>query len=257
MISIKTDSEIQKMREAGKIAAQVLKKLKNDVQPGISTYDLDQIGKRYINELGATSACYGYQYNDKVFPSYTCISVNNEVVHGIGIQSKILNPGDIVSLDVSIFYNGYAADNALTTAVQAIPENAVKLLEYTEKSLFIGIEKALAGNRVGDISFAIQKTIENMGLSVVRDFVGHGIGKQLHEEPQIPNFVTSYHSIRKTPLLRPGMVLAIEPMVNLGGGAVKYADDGWTVLTKDGSLSAHFEHTILITQNKPEILTII
>lgn len=257
MIPLKTAVEVKKMAEAGKVAALVLKKLKDAAKEGVNTYDLDQLGFKYMKELGAISACYQYQHGGLFFPSYTCLSLNNEVVHGIGNKNRILKEGDILSIDVSIFYEGYAADNAATIPIGKISEEAACLLKATEEALFLGIEKAIIKNRVGDISFAIQKSVESQGFSVVKDFVGHGIGQSLHEEPQIPNFIKSYHDIRKTPLLKEGMTLAIEPMVNLGASAVFYGEDGWTILTKDNSLSAHFEHTVLITNNKPQILTLI
>ncbi len=255
MIPTKTAQEIIKMEAAGKIAALVLKEMADAVAVGISTYDLDQIAFKAIQRYQAKSACYHYRIGNKVFPAYTCISVNDEVVHGIGKQDKILKAGDLVSLDVSIIYDGYAADNATTLLLPPVPPWLEHLVNSTRNALFLGIEQARPGNRVGDISLAIQTYVEKQGLSVVRDFVGHGIGKSLHEEPQIPNFITSQHLIAKTPLLKEGMTLAIEPMVNLGKPSVYYAKDAWTVLTQDGSPSAHFESTVLITNNEAKVLT--
>ncbi len=255
MIPIKTDQEIIKMEAAGKIAALVLKEMVEAVAVGVSTYDLDQVAFKCMQSYKAESACYRYRIGNKVFPGYTCISVNNEVVHGIGRQDRILKAGDLVSLDVSIIYDGYAADNATTLLLPPIQPSLEHLVHSTRNALFLAIEQARPGNRVGDISLAIQTYVEKQGLSVVRDFVGHGIGKSLHEEPQIPNFITSPHLIAKTPLLKEGMTLAIEPMVNLGKSSVCYAKDGWTVLTQDGSPSAHFESTVLITNHEAKILT--
>ncbi len=255
MIPIKTSSEILKMEAAGKIAALVLKKMIDAVDVGISTYDLDQLAFESMKNYGAQSACYRYKIGNKVFPAYTCISVNNEVVHGIGSKERILKAGDVVSLDVSIIYEGYAADNAYTVIIPPATPALEHLVRSTQNALYLAIEQARPGKHVGDISFAVQSYIEKQGLSVVRDFVGHGIGQAMHEEPQIPNYIKSSQYISKTPALKEGMTLAIEPMVNIGGPAVYYAKDGWTVLTKDGSPSAHFESTILITNNEAKILT--
>lgn len=255
MIPIKTAQELIKMEAAGKIAALVLKEMSDAVAVGISTYDLDQLAFKAIEAYGAKSACYHYRIDNKVFPGYTCISVNNEVVHGIGSKDRILKAGDLVSLDVSIIYDGYAADNATTLILPPAQPAVEHLVNSTRHALFLAIEKAKPGNRIGDISLAVQSYVEKQGLSVVRDFVGHGIGKSMHEEPQIPNFINSPHLIARTPLLKAGMTLAIEPMVNLGRPAVRYAQDGWTVLTQDGSPSAHFESTVLITNDEAKILT--
>lgn len=255
MIPIKTSSEILKMEAAGKIAALVLRKMIDAVDIGVSTYDLDQLAFECMQDYGAQSACYRYKIGNKIFPAYTCISVNNEVVHGIGTKDRILKASDVVSLDVSIIYEGYAADNAYTVIIPPSTPALEHLVSSTQNALQLAIEQAKPGKHVGDISFAVQSYIEKQGLSVVRDFVGHGIGKAMHEEPQIPNYISSAQAIAKTPLLKEGMTLAIEPMVNMGGFAVFYATDGWTVLTKDGSPSAHFESTVLITNNEAKILT--
>lgn len=252
MIPIKNAHEIKLMREACFIAAFVLDKMCENVKPGINTYDLDQLGKELIEKMGAKSACYHYKIGSKYYPAYTCISVNEEVVHGVGSLKKVLLPQDSVSIDVSVVYNNFVGDNARTVFLESAPEEVKKLIRTTETSLSKGIEQARSGNKVGDISAAIQEFVEAHGYSVVRDFVGHGIGHSIHEEPQIPNF-----GRRNTgPELKSGMTLAIEPMVNMGTFEVKYAKDGFTVVTKDRKPSAHFEHTVLITDEGPEILTI-
>ncbi len=240
------------MREACRIAANVLESLARALSPGISTYDLDQMGKRLIEGYGAKSACFAYKVGTRSYPGYICVSVNDEVVHGIGCKDKIIALGDIVSLDVCVRYNGFVGDTARTVALGPIAADADKLLKETQKSLDLGIQAARSGKRVGDISSAIQQHIESRGLSIVKDFVGHGVGRSMHEEPQIPNFGRKGTG----PKLAAGMTLAIEPMVNLGGSAVRYAADQWTAITADASLSAHFEHTILITDTEAEILTI-
>lgn len=253
MIPIKSAEEISKIREASFIAAKVLDEMCKKATPGISTYELDQFGKNLISEMGAESACFNYQVGSKRYPAYTCISVNEEVVHGIGTFKRILKKGDIVSIDVSVLYNSYIGDNAKTVIVESTSKEAEKLLKVTEEALYKGIEQARPDNRVGDISAAIQEHVEKHGFSIVRDFVGHGVGRSMHEEPQIPN-----HGRKNSgPKLKAGMTLAIEPMVNQGGYEVRYADDGWTAVTKDGKLSAHFEHTVLVSEQGPEILTIL
>lgn len=252
MIPIKNEHEIKQMRQASSIAAKVLAQMCRSAVPGISTYELDQLGKHLIEEMGAQSACFNYRVGSKVYPGYTCISVNDEVVHGIGTFKKILQKGDIASIDVSVIYNNFIGDNARTVIIESASEEAQKLLKVTEEALYKGIEQAKPDNRVGDISAAIQEHVEKNGFSIVRDFVGHGVGRSIHEEPQIPNFGRK----NSGPKLKAGMTLAIEPMVNMGGYAVRYADDGWTAVTCDGSLSAHFEHTVLVSDEGPEILTI-
>jgi len=252
MIPIKNKEGIARMRESCAIAALVLKQLKELVRPGITTYDLDQAARDFIAQQGARSACYGYQIGNRRFPAYTCLSVNEEVVHGIGSMKRVLHDGDVVSLDVVIEYNGYIGDNATTVALGAIPPRVAELLKVSEEALYLGIKEAVVGNRIGAISHAIQTYVEAHGFGVVRDLVGHGVGVSMHEEPQIPNFGRKNSGEK----IKPGMTLAIEPMVNLGTYRTKTLSDGWTIVTADNSPSAHFEHTVLTTENGPEILTI-
>jgi methionyl aminopeptidase len=252
MSVVKTAEEIEIMREACRIAATVLEAMKTHVCEGISTYELDQIGRNLMMDEGASSACYNYQVGSRRFPSHTCISVNDEVVHGIASHEKVLKSGDIVALDVTVIYRGYIGDNASTVRVGAIDPKIEGLVTATEAALYEGIRAARKGNRVGDISNAVQRFVESRGYSVVREFVGHGVGRSMHEEPQIPNFGRKGTG----PKLRPGMTLAIEPMVNLGRPEVEVLTDGWTVVSRDHSPSAHFEHTVLITNDDPQILTI-
>ncbi len=254
MIPLKSKEGIARMRESCAIAATVLHELKQCVRPGISTYDLDQMAREAITRLGARSACHGYQIGSRRYPAYSCLSVNEEVVHGIGSLRRILREGDIISLDVVIEYRGYIGDNATTVPLLPVPPRVAELLQVTEAALQIGIRQAQCGRRIGDISSAIQTYVEDHGFSVVRDMVGHGVGTAMHEEPQIPNFVDRKRS--RTDEIRPGMTLAIEPMVNLGGYKTKTLSDGWTTVTADGSPSAHFEHTVLTTEHGPEILTV-
>jgi methionyl aminopeptidase len=252
MIPLKNTEAIKRMRESCLIAATVLARLKEQVRPGITTYDLDQIGRDLIASLGARSACYGYQLQSRRYPAYTCLSVNEEVVHGIGSLKRILRDGDIISLDVVVEYNGYIGDNATTVPVGAIAPRTAELLTVTAEALQIGLRQAVVGNRIGDISHAVQSFVESHGFSVVREMVGHGVGREMHEEPQIPNFGRRNSGEK----IKPGMTLAIEPMVNLGRHEVRTLADGWTVVTRDGSPSAHFEHTVLTTDSGPEILTL-
>lgn len=252
MIPIKNLEAIRRMRESCSVAAAVLAKMKEQVRPGITTYDLDQIGRDLIASFGARSACHGYQLQSRRYPAYTCLSVNEEVVHGIGSLKRILRDGDIISLDVVVEYNGYIGDNATTVPVGAIAPRTAELLKITEEALAIGIQQAQIGNRIGDISHAVQTFVEGHGFGVVREMVGHGVGRAMHEEPQIPNFGRKNTGEK----IKPGMTLAIEPMVNLGTYRVRTLSDGWTVVTSDGSPSAHFEHTVLTTDSGPEILTI-
>ena len=252
MIPIKNPEAIKRMRESCTIAATVLARLKEQVRPGITTYDLDQIGRDLIASFGARSACYGYQLHARRYPAYTCLSVNEEVVHGIGSLKRILRDGDIISLDVVVEFNGYIGDNATTVAVGTIAPRTAELLKVTQEALAIGIQQATVGNRIGDISHTVQTYVESHGFSVVREMVGHGVGRSMHEEPQIPNFGRRNTGEK----IRPGMTLAIEPMVNLGRYDVRTLSDGWTVVTGDASPSAHFEHTVLTTDFGPEILTI-
>ncbi|HYC99889.1 MAG TPA: type I methionyl aminopeptidase [Phycisphaerales bacterium] len=253
-IPIKNAEGIRRMREACAIAAAVLAKLKAEIRPGITTYDLDQIGRDLIAAHGARSACYGYKiHGHPPYPAHTCLSVNEEVVHGIGSLKRVLREGDIISLDVVIDHQGWIGDNAATIPVGPVAPRVAELLRVTEEALYLGIKQAQVGNRIGDISAAVQDHVEKHGFSVVREMVGHGVGRSMHEEPQIPNFVERKRS--RTDEIKPGMTLAIEPMVNLGRYAVRTLADGWTVATVDGSPSAHFEHTVLTTDSGPEILT--
>lgn len=250
MIPIKNERQIVRMREACAVAAAVLQELKQMVRPGISTQDLEESGRQAMARLGASSACYGYQLASRRYPAHTCISVNEEVVHGIPSYRKILRDGDVVAIDIVVSYNGYIGDNAVTVPVGQVAPRVNELLRVTEDALRIGISQAVVGNRIADISQAIQRYVEERGFSVVRDMVGHGVGLAMHEEPQIPNFG---REVREK--IKPGMTLAIEPMVNLGGYKTKTLSDGWTVVTVDGAPSAHFEHTVLTTMAGPEILT--
>lgn len=251
-IPIKSKEGISKMREACAIAATVLEKMKPLVRPGVTTQDLEEAARDWIARLGARSACYGYQHGSRRYPAHTCISVNEEVVHGIPSLRRILREGDVVSLDVVVWYDGYVGDNAFTLPVGVISPRDTRLLEVTREALDIGIRQALVGNRIGDISHAIQAYVEAAGFSVVREMVGHGVGVAMHEPPEIPNFGRKGSGEK----IKPGMTLAIEPMVNLGGHKIRTLADGWTVVTADGSRSAHFEHTVLTSERGPEILTV-
>jgi len=248
VIIIRSPREIEQQKRSNATVAEVFQKLKKVVAPGITTLELDQIAEETIRSRGAIPAFKGY----RGFPATVCISINEEVVHGIPSQRR-LKEGDIVSLDVGTKLNGYFGDGAITLPVGEVDSEAKRLLEVTEKALYIGIEKARVGNRLFDISHAIQTWVESHGFSVVRDFVGHGIGMDLHEEPQIPNFGSPHQG----PRLEKGMVFALEPMVNEGTYEVKILSDGWTVVTADGKRSAHFEHTIAITDGEAEILSIL
>jgi methionyl aminopeptidase len=251
-IPIKNKEGIAKMREAGAIAATVLEKMKPLVRPGVTTQDLEEAARDWIARLGARSACYGYQHGSRRYPAHTCISVNEEVVHGIPSLRRVLREGDVVSLDVVVWYDGYVGDNAYTLPVGKISAADSRLLAVTRESLEVGIRQAVVGNRIGDISNAIQAYVEAAGFSVVRDMVGHGVGVAMHEPPEIPNFGRKGSGEK----IKPGMTLAIEPMVNAGGFKTRALADGWTIVTADGSRSAHFEHTVLTTEHGPEILTI-
>jgi methionyl aminopeptidase len=251
-IPIKDKVAIAKMREACAAAATVLEQLKPLVRPGITTQDLEEAGRDWIARLGARSACYGYQHGGRRYPAHTCISVNDEVVHGIPSFKRVLRDGDIVSLDIVVVHDGYIGDNAFTVPVGPISPGVEKLLRVTREALDIGIKQAQVGNRIGDISAAVQQFVEANGFSVVRDMVGHGVGLSMHEPPEIPNFGRKGTGDK----IKPGMTLAIEPMVNLGAYKTKTLSDGWTIVTADGSPSAHFEHTVLTTDRGPEILTV-
>lgn len=246
MIILKSEREINYLRDAGRIVAETHEEVKKAVKPGVTTLDLDQIAEKYIKGRGAIPAFKGYHG----FTGNICSSVNEEVVHGIPGLRK-LKTGDNVSIDIGAVINGYNGDAAITVPVGEIDAEVQKLLDVTEESLYKGIEQAIIGNRLSDISHAVQSHVEQYGFGVVRDYVGHGIGRSMHEDPQVPN----YGSPGRGPRLKAGMTLAIEPMVNLGTYEVKTLDDGWTVVTLDGKRSAHFEHSIAITDGKPEILT--
>ena len=246
MIILKNERDLEAMRPACAVASAVLDDVAAFIQPGLTTRQVDEFAASRMKHRGAKSAFLGY----RKYPCYTCISVNDEVVHGLANQRQ-LRFGDIVSLDVGVIYNGYVGDTARTVAVGGCGVAAQRLMDITEKALYEGIAQATPGNRVTDISRAIQNYVEGNGYSVVREFVGHGVGRSVHEEPQVPNFVDGKCNQK----LRPGMTIAIEPMVNAGQPGVKVLNDGWTVVTQDGSLSAHFEHTVLITEGEPEILT--
>jgi len=249
MIELKSIDEIKKMKMSAEIVAEVLQKLKETAKPGMNTMEFDEEAKRVIGKhKGAKPAFLGY----RGFPATVCVSINSEVVHGIPKKERIIKEGDIVSVDFGIEKEGYFGDAALTISIGKIDAKAKELMKATKGSLDAGIEKARPGNRLGDISSAVQKYAEGKGFSVVRDFVGHGIGKKLHEDPMIPN----YGEAGKGPELKAGMVLAIEPMVNAGGYEVEVQSDDWTVVTKDRSLSAHFEHTVAITEKGPVILSV-
>jgi len=248
MISIKTTRELNLMREACRISANALKVAGQAIEPGISTKEIDDIVRRYIQKQGATPSFLGYGG----FPASACISVNNVVIHGIPSKHQKLKNGDIVSIDVGAFINGFHGDNAYTYACGDISKEAQALLDATRESLYKGIEQAVAGNRVGDIGHAVQEYVESRSYSVVRDFVGHGVGAKLHEDPSVPNYGKAGRGVR----LVPGMVIAIEPMITAGDYKVKVLEDDWTTVTTDGSLAAHFEHTVAITPDGPVIMTI-
>lgn len=252
MIYIKTKKEIDYIRESCKIVAETLKLVSNNIRPGIATKELDQIAEQYILSNDAKAAFKGYsQAGSYDYPASICVSIDDEVVHGIP-SDRILKEGDLVSIDVGVLKNGYFGDAAISVPVGEVSAEKKKLLEVTEKSLYEGINEAKLNNRVHDISFAIQSYVEFHGFSVVQDLCGHGVGKFLHEEPAVPNFGSRGTGAK----LKKGMTLAIEPMVNAGNYKIKTAKDGWTVLTQDGLPSAHFEHTILISNGLPEILTV-
>jgi methionyl aminopeptidase len=246
MIILKSERDLEAMRPACVVARTVLDEVCDFIQPGRSTREIDQYAAARIKEHGARSAFLGY----RKFPCHLCISVNEQIVHGLASERRV-EFGDIISLDVGVIFNGFVGDNARTVAVGGCSVEAQRLMDVTEAALYEGIARAIPGNRVVHISRAIQNYVESNGCSIVREFVGHGVGRSMHEEPQVPNFDEG----KSSPRLRPGMTLAIEPMVNLGGPDIKLLKDGWTVVTKDGQLSAHFEHTVLVTEGEPEILT--
>ncbi len=247
MISIKNKRELQAMKEACVISARALKLAGEAVQPGVTTAEIDREIRRYIESQGAKPSFLGYGG----FPASACISINNEVIHGIP-GKRVIKAGDIVSVDVGAFYNGFHGDNAATFAAGDVSPEAQALMDATRESLYEGIKAAKAGNRIGDIGAAVQRYVEVRGYSVVRQFVGHGVGANLHEDPSVPNFGTP----GRGPRLLPGMTIAIEPMINAGVYDVKILNDGWTTITADGKLSAHFEHSVAITPDGPVILTL-
>ena len=248
MIILKTSRELAALRKAGTISQAALKLAGEAVEPGISTWEIDRLVRRYIESAKATPSFLGYEG----YPASACISVNDVVIHGIPQKSQILKKGDIVSIDVGACYQGFHGDNAWTFPCGEISPEARALLDAAEKSLFLGIEQARPGNRIGDIGHAVQEYVEARSYSVVREFTGHGVGADMHEDPSVPNFGVPGRGVRLTP----GMVIAIEPMINMGRREIEIKPDGWTVVTRDGSLSAHFEHTIAITKEGPVILTL-
>ena len=247
-ITIKSEREIELMRESCRLLGIVHKELEEAIRPGVSTMDINIIGDTVIRKLG----CIPNFKNYNGYPASVCVSVNDEVVHGIPNKKRILQEGDIISLDAGLIYKGYHSDAARTHGVGVVSPEAQKLMEVTKQSFFEGIKMAKAGNHLHDISNAIDAYVSQFGYGIVRELVGHGIGTKLHEDPQIPNFA----QLRRGPKLRAGMTLAIEPMINMGRADVEWLDDDWTVVTEDGSLSAHYENTILITEGEPEILTL-
>jgi methionyl aminopeptidase len=247
VIVCRSAAELERMRDAGRLVAEVLTELAAHVRPGVTTADLDAMAEQRIAKAGATPAFKGYHG----YPATICASINEEVIHGIPSGRRILNEGDIISIDVGVSLNGYYGDSAITLPVGQVSEEAARLLRVTEESLYKAIERVRPGNRISDIGHAVQHHVEAHGFSVVREFVGHGIGQRMHEEPQVPN----YGEPGRGPRLSEGMVLAIEPMVNAGKPAVKVLADNWTAVTRDSSLSAHFEHTVAVTADGPWILT--
>ncbi|MBI5197511.1 MAG: type I methionyl aminopeptidase [Nitrospirae bacterium] len=248
MIILKSPEEIEKIRAAGKMVAEVFEEVKTWIRPGITTLELDRMAETAIRKRGGTPAFKGY----RGFPCTLCTSLNEEIVHGIPSIRKVLE-GDILGVDMGVWLDGYYGDSAISFPIGKVSDEAKRLLQVAEESLYRGIEKSRVGNRLSDISYAIQSYVEDAGYSVVREFVGHGIGRDLHEEPQVPNYGTP----GKGPRLKTGMVLAIEPMVNIGGPHTRVLADQWTAVTRDGSLSAHFEHTVAILEDGPRILTVL
>lgn len=249
MIVLKTGRELSIMREACRISAGALQTAGKAVEPGVTTAEIDRLAEEYIRSQGGEPNFKNYEG----YPATACISINNEVIHGIPSTKRKLRAGDIVSIDLGAKFDGYHGDNAATFACGDISEEAKRLMDATRESLYEGIKAARAGGRIGDIGHAVQAYVEARGYTVVRQFVGHGVGTRLHEAPEVPNFGTPGRGVR----LIPGMTIAIEPMVNAGAAGVEVQPDGWTVLTKDGSLSAHFEHTVAITADGPKIMTLI
>lgn len=256
MVTIKSKKEIELMREVCKVVALTYQELEKQIKPGMSTWELDQIAERKMRSLGAIPAEKGYDIGIKgipPFPASLCVSINDEIIHGIPSKNRIIKEGDIVSIDTVALKNGYNGDAARTFVVGKASKEAEKLMQVTKQAFFEGIQYAKAGNRIGDVSHAIGEYVHSKGYSVIREFQGHGIGKEMHEDPGIPNYGKAGRGIR----LEPGMTLAIEPMVIQGKPNILELDDGWTIVTEDGSLSAHYENTILITEKEPEILTML
>ncbi|NIO11021.1 MAG: type I methionyl aminopeptidase [Deltaproteobacteria bacterium] len=250
MIVLKSEREIEIMRRANVVVAEILEKLTETVAPGVSTLDLDRMAEEWTYKKNAKPAFKGYAVAGRVYPYSLCTSVNEEVVHGMP-SKRVLKEGDILGIDFGVIVDGFYGDSAVTVPVGKISEEAERLMQVTRDSLYRGIDELREGNRLGDLSSAIQNLVENAGFSVVREFVGHGIGKKLHEEPPVPN----YGETGRGPRLVEGMVLAIEPMVNAGRPEVEVKEDGWTAVTRDRSLAAHFEHSVAITKNGPDILS--
>ena len=250
MIALKSAREIEILRRANVIVAEILQELKRRAAPGVSTLELDELAEELTYKKKAQPAFKGYAMAGRVYPRTLCVSINDEIVHGIPSE-RVLRDGDIVGLDFGVIYEGYYGDSAVTVGIGKVSEEASRLMRVTEEALYRGIEQLHEGKRLGDFAWAIQSIVEGAGFSVVRAFVGHGIGRKLHEEPPVPNYGEPDRGLR----LREGMVLAIEPMVNAGGYEVAMKEDGWTAVTKDGSLSAHFEHSVAITMNGPDILS--
>ena len=256
MVTIKSKKEIELMREACKVVALTQNEIEKNIKPGMTTAELDQIVEKTMKKYGAISAEKGYNPGIKGVPPYpasACISINDEVIHGIPSSKRIIQDGDIVSIDLVSLKNGFHGDAARTYLVGNVSKDAKRLVEVTKQAFFEGIKYAKKGNRIGDVSHAIGEYVKSQGYSVVREFEGHGIGRQMHEAPEIPNYGKAGRGIR----LEPGMTLAIEPMVIQGKPNILQLDDGWTIITEDGSLAAHYENTILITENEPELLTIL
>jgi methionyl aminopeptidase len=252
MIVLKSREEIDRMRAASAVVAEVLGSLKEHVAPGVTTAELDALAEELTHKRGAKPAFKGYVVQGRVFPASVCISVNDEVVHGMPSKKRVLQEGDIVGLDFGVSIEGYFGDAAITVPVGRVSAAARRLMEVTKAALDAGIDAVRPGNYVADISGAIQDVAEGAGYSLVREFVGHGIGRKLHEDPQVPNYRTGTRGVR----LQEGLVLAIEPMVNEGGPEVYVREDGWTAATRDGRLSAHFEHSVAVTADGPYILTL-
>ncbi len=249
MISIKTKSEVAKMREAAKVLADVMYAMKEAIRPGISTFELDQIGHAVIKKAGADAPTLGYA--NPPYPAATCISVEEQVVHGVPKKTRILTEGEIVSFDLVVAKNGWIADAARTFPVGKISDEKQLLIDTVKDSFYAGFEQAIVGNRVGDIGIAVQDVAESKGFSVIREFVGHGIGREMHEDPSVPN----YRGLRKGPRLQEGMTICIEPMIAIGKNELYVEEDGWTAVMRDGKAAAHYENTLVITNNGPEIIT--